>query len=116
MEIFDPMCQGSFSAKERRECVWNVEADLGMGGSAMSSWDVDSREEERDGVTFLRRQEEIGPREWGMVFHKIKDISFNPLSREWGGESEDANMQALWQEVEGGLTDVFYFSVGGKVI
>lgn len=65
------------------------------GGSAMSSWDVDSGEEERDGVTFLRRQEEIGPREWGIVFHKIKDIPSNPSRREGKGVSEDANMQAL---------------------
>lgn len=50
------------------------------------------REREMDGVTFLRRQEGKGSREWDPFFRKIKNVCSGPSRWEEEGMSEDANM------------------------
>lgn len=49
-------------------------------------------EGEMDGVTFLRRQEGKGSREWDPFFSKIKTVCSGPSRWEEEGMSEDVNM------------------------
>lgn len=51
-----------------------------------------SREGQINGVTFLKRQEEKGSREWDPVFSMIKNVCSGPSRWKEEGISEDANM------------------------